>query len=151
LFDYQYQSGSLLVEIRRIRQDRDKGSILLSNFKDAKMQATQLAVSVAMLMTMVGPSYAAEQQFLCKGQLVQQMPDPAIQPKRIDLNVTLGGKDKLSLIVGNDKLATRVTSNNKIQLKFVTKEFVGEYFHYTGDMFLIYNSGPLARLSCAAS
>jgi hypothetical protein len=45
-------------------------------------------------------------------------------------------------------LAPRITSNNAIQLKFATKEFVGEYFHYTGDLFLIYNSGPLARLNC---
>jgi hypothetical protein len=46
-------------------------------------------------------------------------------------------------------LAPRITSNNKIQLKFETKEFVGEYFHYTGDLFLIYPSGRLARLSCS--
>ena len=31
----------------------------------------------------------------------------------------------------------------------MTKEFAGEYFHDTGDLFLIYNSGPLARLTCA--
>jgi hypothetical protein len=46
-------------------------------------------------------------------------------------------------------LAPRITSNNKTQLKFETKEFVGEYFHYTGDLFLIYPSGRLARLSCS--
>ncbi|MET4041005.1 hypothetical protein [Bradyrhizobium sp. RT6a] len=115
------------------------------------MQATQFAVSLAMLMTMIGPSYAAGQQFLCKGQIVQQMLDPAIQAKRVDLNVTLDGRDGMSLIMANNKLPLRVTSNNKIQLKFVTKEFVGEDFHYTGDLFLIYNSGPLARLSCTPS
>lgn len=45
----------------------------------------------------------------------------------------------------------RITSNNKLQLKFATKEFVGEYFHYTGDLFLIYPNGQLARLSCTRS
>jgi hypothetical protein len=40
-------------------------------------------------------------------------------------------------------------SDNKIQLKFSTKDFVGEYFHYTGDLFLIYHSGELARLTCS--
>ncbi|MGY3117456.1 hypothetical protein ACVWXQ_001391 [Bradyrhizobium sp. S3.14.4] len=56
----------------------------------------------------------------------------------------------MSLTIGNGKsVAPHITSNNKIQLKFVTKEFVGEYFHYRGDLFLIYNSGPLARLSCS--
>jgi hypothetical protein len=27
----------------------------------------------------------------------------------------------------------RVVSDNKIQLKFTTKEFEAEYFHHTGD------------------
>jgi hypothetical protein len=57
---------------------------------------------------------------------------------------------KLSVTTGDGKtLAPRITSNNKIQLKFVTKDYVGEYFHYTGDLFLIYKSGPLARLICS--
>jgi hypothetical protein len=94
----------------------------------------------------------AEQQnykFSCKGQVVQEMTNPAVQPNPIDLNVTLGEK-KLSITMGDGKtLAPRITSNNKIQLKFVTKEFVGEYFHYTGDLFLIYKAGPLARLNCS--
>jgi len=54
------------------------------------------------------------------------------------------------MTAGDGKLlAPRITSNNKTQLKFETKEFVGEYFHYTGDLFLIYPSGRLARLSCS--
>ena len=46
-------------------------------------------------------------------------------------------------------LAPRITSNNKVQLKFATKGYVGEYFYYTGDLFLIYPSGQLARLNCS--
>ena len=52
-------------------------------------------------------------------------------------------------MTGDKTLASRVTSNNKIQLKFATKDFVGEFFHYTGDLFLIYRSGKLARLTCS--
>ena len=63
---------------------------------------------------------------------------------------TLGDKNKLSVKTGDGKmLAPRITTNNKIQLKFATQEFVGEYFHYTGDLFLIYSSGKLARLNCS--
>ena len=116
------------------------------------VQATRLAVGSLILLTMmVKPGGAAEQQFSCKGEVVQQMTNPAgVQPKPIDLNVTLGDNNKLSITTGDGKmLAPRITSNNKIQLKFATKEFVGEYFHYTGDLFLIYNSGPLARLNCS--
>jgi hypothetical protein len=42
----------------------------------------------------------------------------------------------------------RRLSDNKIQLKFRTKEFEGEYFHYTGDLFLIYKTGHLMKLMC---
>jgi hypothetical protein len=115
------------------------------------VQVIGLAVGSLILLTlMVKPGGAAEQQFSCKGQVVQEMTNPAVQPKPIDLNVTLGDKNKLSITTGDGKeLVPRITSNNKIQLKFATKEFVGEYFHYTGDLFLIYNSGPLARLNCS--
>ena len=77
------------------------------------------------------------------------MINPAVQPKPIDLNVSLGDKQKMSIKTDDDKtLSPRIMSNNKIQLKFVTKGFTGEYFHYTADLFLTYNSGQLARLNC---
>jgi hypothetical protein len=114
-------------------------------------QATGLgAGSLIVLTMMVEPGAAAEQRFACKGQAIREMTDPAVQPKPIDLHMTLGRKSKPSMTLADGKmLAPRMTSNNKIQLKFATKEFVGEYFHYTGDLFLIYKSGQLARLSCS--
>jgi hypothetical protein len=79
------------------------------------------------------------------------MIEPSCEPKApIDLNLTLGGQGKATIEMGgNEKLNARVISDNKIQTRYRTKEFVGEYFHYTGDLFLIYNSGKLARLSCS--
>ena len=100
--------------------------------------------------TTIGQANTADQKFSCKGQVVQEMLNPAVQPKPIDLNVTIGDKNKMSMNIGEAKaLSPRITSNNKLQLKFATREFVGEYFHYTGDLFLIYNSGKLARLNCS--
>src|SRR3954452_16911437 len=55
---------------------------------------------------------------------------------------------KVSVDLGQGSLNAPIVSNNPIQLKFRTKDFTGEYFHYAGDMFLIYKSGHLARLSC---
>jgi hypothetical protein len=113
------------------------------------MRATGLVCGLILLTAIVGPARAAEQKFSCKGQIVQEMTTPAVQPTPIDLNATLND-NKLSITTGDGKtLAPRITSNNKIQLKFATREFVGEYFHYTGDLFLIYKSGPLARLTCS--
>jgi hypothetical protein len=97
-----------------------------------------------------GPGGTAEQQFSRKGQLIDEGTKLTDQSNPIDLNLSLGDKNDLSMKTGDGKLlAPRITSNSKIQLKFETKEFVGEYFHYTGDLFLIYPSGRLARLSCS--
>ena len=115
-------------------------------------QILRLVLGSLILLTITGePGRAADQQFSCKGDVVQgeTNPNPLDQPKPIDLNVTLGDENKLSIKTGDGKLLTpRITSDNKIQLKFETKDFVGEYFHYTGDLFLMYHSGPLARLTC---
>lgn len=115
------------------------------------VQATGLAVcSLFLLIMTIQPGAAAEQQFSCKGQLIDEGTDPSVQSKPIDMNVTLGDKNKLSVKTGDGKtLAPRVTSNSKVQLKFATKGYVGEYFYYTGDLFLIYPSGQLARLNCS--
>jgi hypothetical protein len=57
---------------------------------------------------------------------------------------------KLSIDLGKGgSFSPLVLSNNPLQLKFRAKDFTGEYFHYSGDMFLIYKSGHLARLTCA--
>jgi len=92
------------------------------------------------------PGRAAEQQFSCNGDIIHDQ----TKPKPIDLNVTLGDGNNLSIKTGDGKLlAPRITSNNKLQLKFEAEGFVGEYFHYTGQLFLIYPSGELARLTCS--
>jgi hypothetical protein len=56
--------------------------------------------------------------------------------------------DTVGLDLGSRRLVARLESNDKVQLVFETDEFIGEYFHYTGDLFLINRSGNLARLAC---
>jgi hypothetical protein len=105
--------------------------------------------SLILLAMMVEPCASAERKYSCKGQLIRDA-NPDVQPTPIDLSVTLDERNKLSMKTGEGVvLAPRMISDNKIQLKFKTKEFVGEYFHYTGDLFLIYPAGKLARLTCA--
>jgi hypothetical protein len=115
------------------------------------VRAIELAMCCLILLTItVKPGRATEQHFSCKGQVIDEGTDPAVQAKPINLNVSLGDKNKLSIKTSDSKmLSPRIVSDNKIQLKFATKQFVGEYFHYTGDLFLIYTSGQLARLSCS--
>jgi hypothetical protein len=108
--------------------------------------------SLTLLAITVEPSRAADQQFSCTGDIIQDQPNlnPLSPSKPIDLIVTLGEENKLSIKTGDGKpLSPRITSNNKLQLRFETEEFVGEYFHYTGQLFLIYPSGELGRLNCS--
>jgi hypothetical protein len=107
--------------------------------------------SLILLAITVEPSRAADQQFSCKGDIIHDAnPNPLNPSKPIDLNITLGDENKLSIKTGDGKLfAPSIISNNDIQLRFEAEGFVGEYFHYTGQLFLIYPSGELARLTCS--
>ena len=70
----------------------------------------------------------------------------------IEASVSVGNNRKMSLKTGDGKpLTANMTSNKKLQLKFRSREFLGEYFYYSGDLFLIYNSGQLARLNYTSS
>jgi hypothetical protein len=66
-------------------------------------------------------------------------------PLTLKLTVSSG---TVQMDLGSRKLVAKVESDDKIQLAFKTDEFVGEYFHYTGDLFLIDRSGNLARMAC---
>jgi hypothetical protein len=79
----------------------------------------------------------------CTGSMIQSSGD-APAPK--NLKFVVGPPTTIDL--GNGAQPVTAVSNNKIQLKFTTKDFTGEFFHFTGDLFLIYKSGHLARLMC---
>ena len=107
--------------------------------------AVLAASGLFLLTTLSGSVIAAEQQFICKGQMIEPTGE---QTAPIDLKLNLGGPGKTTIELGGGKLNVSVTSDNKIQLKFHTKQYVGEFFHYTNDLFLIYHSGHLAKLTC---
>src|ERR1700730_2289661 len=84
-------------------------------------------------------------QLTCNGTMIEpsamsQSPETVI--------LTLGPAQKLTLDLGQGAVNARKVSDNKIQMKFRTEDFEGEYFHYTGDLFLIYKSGHLMKLMC---
>jgi hypothetical protein len=83
----------------------------------------------------------------CTGSMI----DPsAVSQSEKTLRMSLGPSSKITLDLGQGKTQPRLVSDNKIQLKFQTKDFVGEFFRYTNDLFLIYKSGHLARMTCKA-
>jgi hypothetical protein len=84
-------------------------------------------------------------QFACTGTMVEPSGMSA-SPQTVVM--TLGPAQKVTLDLGNGVVNARRVRDNKIQLKFRTKEFEGEYFHYTGDLFFIYKTGRLMKLMC---
>jgi hypothetical protein len=102
-----------------------------------------VAVAALAMLSTISAAFAAGEQskFSCSGEMLEPT---SLAPSPKSIQLTLGSANKVA--VGDTN--ARVLSDNKIQLKFQTKEFVGEFFHYTNDLFLIYKSGHLARLTC---
>src|SRR5260370_31820821 len=84
-------------------------------------------------------------EFTCSGTMIEAS---AMSPSPETVVLTLGPAQKVTLDLGKGVMNARRVSDNKIQLKFRTKDFEGEYFHYTGDLFFIYKSGHLMKLTC---
>ena len=84
-------------------------------------------------------------QFTCSGTMIEPS---AMSSSPATVVMTLGPGQKIALDLGQGVVNARRVSDNKIQLQFRTKDFEGEYFHYTGDLFFIYKSGHLMKLMC---
>jgi len=99
------------------------------------------------LMVLSRHASAAEAKYLCNGQMIEPSNQPA---SPVVIHLDLGPPIKLNTENG-DKAEAKIISDNKIQLKFRTKDYVAEFFRYTGDLMLIYKSGHLGRLTCSKS
>src|SRR5215469_8959910 len=71
----------------------------------------------------------------CAAVDVQRNDDRAKRDVPIARDRDVGPAQKVTLDLGQGVVNARQVSDNKIQLKFRTKDFEGEYFHYTGDLF----------------
>jgi hypothetical protein len=110
------------------------------------MSRSVTIAALAMASAISAASAAGEQtKFSCSGMMIEPS---SLAPSPKSLQLTVSPANKVAVDFGQGDSNARVLSDNKIQLKFQTKDFVGEFFHYTGDLFLIYKSGHLARLTC---
>jgi hypothetical protein len=66
--------------------------------------------------------------------------------------VSLKREDKKPLMIdlaGSEKpTKARIVSSNPIQLKFSAAGLTGEYFNFSGDLFLIHKNGRFTKLVC---
>jgi hypothetical protein len=110
-----------------------------------KILRTGVLASLIVGFTSIAAGTEDAMRLTCTGTMIE--PSAMSQsPKTVTL--TLGPAQKITLDLGQGAVDARKLSDNKIQLKFRIKDFEGEYFHYTGDLFFIYKSGHLMRLTC---
>ena len=110
------------------------------------MTCAKFAVAaIIILLATLSRSVSADQRFSCRGERIVPTGEPN---SLITANLNLG--PPLTVAVDGKSLEAQILSDNKIQLRFQTNEFLGEFFHYTGDLILIYDKlGHLARLPCS--
>lgn len=90
---------------------------------------------------------AADLNLVCNGNSYQA-DGPFPTPETFSLKIA-GNKPVLIGGPGTAKpVKARTIASNAIQLKFETGQFTGEYFNFTGDLFLIHKDGRLTRLTC---
>jgi hypothetical protein len=111
------------------------------------LRASMLAPMIFAFTTTVAVCAEDARQLTCEGTMIEPA---AISQSPKTVKLSLGPAQKVTLDLGQGAINARVVSDNKIQLKFRTKDFEGEYFHYTGDLFFIFKSGHLMRLMCKA-
>ena len=109
------------------------------------MFRTSILASLLMAFSSIAAFAEDARQLTCTGTMIEPS---AMSPSPETVVLTLGPGQKIALDLGKGVVNVRRLSDNKIQLKFRTKEFEGEYFHYTGDLFFIYKTGHLMKLMC---
>ncbi len=62
---------------------------------------------------------------------------------------TEGKKPVMIELPDSDKpIRASIISSNPIQLKFSARGLTGEYFNFSGDLFLIHKDGRFTKLAC---
>jgi hypothetical protein len=101
--------------------------------------------TAAVVLMLIGSAHSQEtRQLSCTGAMIEPTA-LARTPRTIRLTIN---PSNIAVDTGENRLDARVVSNNQIQLKFEANDLVGEYFHYTGQLFVIYPSGHLAQMTC---
>jgi len=84
----------------------------------------------------------------CSGNSYEKTGDPFPTAETVAFNWD-GRKLVMLDLPGADKpTKASVVSSNPIQLKFAASGLTGEYFNFSGDLFLIHKDGRFTRLLC---
>ena len=84
----------------------------------------------------------------CDGNQFAKLGDPS--PTPVTASLRNDGKKTVAITLpGADKpISAAIISSNPIQLKFSAAGLTGEYFNFSGDLFLIHKDGRFTKLAC---
>jgi hypothetical protein len=84
----------------------------------------------------------------CSGNSYSNVGDPYPTTETVSFQTDGKGLVILGLPWMDKPTKARVVSANPIQLRFAAGGVIGEYFNFTGDLFLIHKDGRFTRLVC---
>lgn len=85
---------------------------------------------------------------VCNGNQYARLGDPSPTPVSVSLKKE-DQKPVAIILPGADKPTNaKIISSNPIQLKFLVDGLTGEYFNFSGDLFLIHKDGRFTKLAC---
>jgi hypothetical protein len=95
--------------------------------------------------TMAGSS---DLDLVCSGNSYSKLGDPYPTPETVSFKRE-GKKPVMIGLPGSDKpTKASIVSSNPYQLKFSAADLTGEYFNFSGDLFLIHKDGRFTKLIC---
>ncbi len=109
------------------------------------IRPSTLIVAAILACSIASAAGAAATQFSCTGVKIEPV---SLKQTPMTVKLNLVSAHKIALDLGSGDVKSAVTSDDQITLRFRAKDFTGEFFHYTNDLFLIYRSGHLAKLAC---
>jgi hypothetical protein len=108
------------------------------------------SLSAALFAATCGLALGADLNLVCTGNSYgKDGPFPTVETVSFK---TYDSKPAVITMPGETKAVhTRTIDNNAFQLRFAVAGVTGEYFYFTGDLFLIRPDGKLTRLVCKPS
>jgi hypothetical protein len=95
--------------------------------------------------TMAGSS---DLDLVCSGNSYSKLGDPYPTPETVSFKTEGKNSVMIDLPGSNKPTKARIGASNPIQLKFSAAGLTGEYFKFSGDLFLIHKDGRFTKLLC---
>jgi hypothetical protein len=107
--------------------------------------ATALVLAFAAPCAVASPSAL---DLVCSGNSYGKEGNPFPTTETISFETDGKGLVMIGLPGSDRPVKARIVSSNPIQLRFSAGGLIGEYFNFTGDLFIIHKDGRFTRLVC---